>query len=337
MNKFGFSKNFSVIFVGALIMGIVIFSSIVLQAKAQTLTNSLTLCVKNSGVVFVVGEGFRAGNCTNNDQLISLALGGVPGPQGPQGPAGMPGPQGLKGETGERGLPGIDGVKGEDGTGVIILGSYPTEFDLIVAKPEGNLGDSYLVDGRLFVWDGGKWNDVGLIQGPQGEKGDQGIQGEKGSKGDQGEQGLIGPVGPQGIQGQQGVAGTNGINGNPGPLIIGGGTNSTLSSTTGYTAAFSSYFGATEENVGQVMTVDGTLSQFNVRLSGTPGSSKSYFFTVMKNGLETAVTCAIYGITTNCSDAVNSVAFVVGDTISIMSVSTGSPTGRYMHWTAKYQ
>lgn len=60
--------------------------------------------------------------------------------------------------------------KGEAGTGVNILGSYPSEGDLIASHPTGNPGDAYLVNGDLYVWDNdnGQWENVGNIQGPAG-------------------------------------------------------------------------------------------------------------------------------------------------------------------------
>ena len=33
-------------------------------------------------------------------------------------------------------------------------------------------GDTYLVDGRLVVWQDGKWADGGQVQGPKGDQGD---------------------------------------------------------------------------------------------------------------------------------------------------------------------
>lgn len=63
------------------------------------------------------------------------------------------------------------GEPGKDGTSVTILGSYGTEDELIEAHPTGNIGDSYIVQGDLYVWDGISWTNVGKIQGPQGNDG----------------------------------------------------------------------------------------------------------------------------------------------------------------------
>ena len=115
----------------------------------------------------------------------------IVGPQGPQGDIGPQGPQ---------------GPKGEDGTGVNILGSYGTEEELNAAQPAGNIGESYLVNGYLYVWSAtaNKWENVGNIQGPQGPRGEQGPQGEKGE---------TGPQGPQGEQGGKGETGATGAAG----------------------------------------------------------------------------------------------------------------------------
>ena len=74
---------------------------------------------------------------------------------------------------------GADGKDGQDGTSVTILGSYSTEAELIAAHPTGNKGDSYLVEGDLYVWDviTSTWKNVGTIQGPAGQDGINGTNG----------------------------------------------------------------------------------------------------------------------------------------------------------------
>ncbi len=104
---------------------------------------------------------------------------------------GPTGPQGEMGPTGEA------GINGKDGTSVTILGSYDTYQELITAHPQGETGNSYLVQGDLYVWskENGQWINVGTIRGPMGP---QGLQGE------------TGPMGPQGLQGPKGDAGPAG-------------------------------------------------------------------------------------------------------------------------------
>jgi hypothetical protein len=63
---------------------------------------------------------------------------------------------------------------GKDGTSVKILGSYNTLTELQSAHPTGNTGDSYIVDGDLYVWatNNSRWENVGNLQGPKGDRGE---------------------------------------------------------------------------------------------------------------------------------------------------------------------
>lgn len=83
----------------------------------------------------------------------------------------MSGATGLKWDTGETGA---------TGAGVTIKGSYNSYEELINEHPTGNEGDSYLVNGSLYVWNGTAWENVGNIKGEKGDKGETGQQGVKG-------------------------------------------------------------------------------------------------------------------------------------------------------------
>lgn len=100
--------------------------------------------------------------------------------------------------------PGPKGDKGDPGTSVKILGSFNSSSEL---PNTGNLGDSYLINGDLYVWTGASWENVGNVKGPKGEKGDPGQQGPQGPQGEKGDPGLQGPQGPQGDPGPPGNAG----------------------------------------------------------------------------------------------------------------------------------
>ena len=83
------------------------------------------------------------------------------------------------GDRGTNGTNGKDGKDGKDGTSVTILGSYDTYADLVAAHPTGSTGDSYIVDGDLYIWSvtsgsSGQWLNVGTIQGPPGANGTDG-------------------------------------------------------------------------------------------------------------------------------------------------------------------
>lgn len=69
----------------------------------------------------------------------------------------------LWAKWGEKGEPGKDGA---DGTSINIKGSVSSVEEL----PESaNIGDAYVVNGDLYVWDGLTWNNVGGIKGPTGD------------------------------------------------------------------------------------------------------------------------------------------------------------------------
>ena len=123
------------------------------------------------------------------------------------------GPQGSKGDKGDTGPAGAKGDTGATGTGITIKGSYNTYEELIAEHPTGNDGDSYLVNGSLYVWNGAAWENVGNIKG---EKGDTGSQGVKGDTGDTGPQGVKGDTGDTGATGATGSKGDKGDKGDTG-------------------------------------------------------------------------------------------------------------------------
>lgn len=142
---------------------------------------------------------------------------GVRGPEGHEGPPGIQGargaegPEGVRGPQGQPGVRGLVGPPGPAGTGVCIRGSVDDKDDL----PEhcNKVGDAYLIDGELWIWDCKKWVNGGHIQGPQGVPGPQGIEGPRGLQGDEGNPGPPGPQGPRGPQGEIGIQGPPGIQG----------------------------------------------------------------------------------------------------------------------------
>lgn len=69
--------------------------------------------------------------------------------------------------------------RGKDNSGISVFGSFDTKDELENAHPLGNPGESYLVDGNLYVWnsDNNNWKDAGAIVGPKGDKGDKGDPG----------------------------------------------------------------------------------------------------------------------------------------------------------------
>jgi hypothetical protein len=140
---------------------------------------------------------------------------GFTGSQG-EGFTGSQGELGFTGSQGELGFTGSQGEQGTPGSSVTIVGSV--DDDTLLPLPyNGNIGDGYITrdDGRLHVWDGVEWDDVGQVQGYTGSQGDTGFtgsQGELGFTGSQGEgftgsQGDIGPIGYTGSAGSGGGGG----------------------------------------------------------------------------------------------------------------------------------
>ena len=141
---------------------------------------------------------------------------GSKGDKGETGATGEKGKQGLKGDTGDTGpagpagQAGATGDTGATGIGTTIKGSYNTYQELIAAHPTGNDGDSYLVNGSLYVWLNNTWDNVGNIKG---EKGDTGATGDKGDTGNTGSQGVKGDTGNPGAKGDTGDTGPKGDTG----------------------------------------------------------------------------------------------------------------------------
>ena len=171
---------------------------------------------------------------------------GDKGDKGETGATGAKGEQGLKGDTGDTGATGdtgpagAKGDTGATGTGITIKGSYNTYEELINDHPTGNDGDSYLVNGSLYVWNGTAWENVGNIKGEKGDTGSQGVKGDTGDTGPQGVKGDTGETGAQGIQGVKGDTGSQGAKGDKGD--------------TGATGP------ATDENAGWKLPVDQILT-----------------------------------------------------------------------------
>ncbi len=109
------------------------------------------------------------------------------------------------GIIGPTGSTGPTGPIGPTGNSMTILGNMSSLEELKEKHPIGVLGQSYIVEDKLYVWSDANhdWLDVGIIKGPQGEIGPQGIPGPKG------EQGIPGATGPQGPTGAKGNDGTS--------------------------------------------------------------------------------------------------------------------------------
>ena len=135
---------------------------------------------------------------------------GETGATGEKGDTGPKGDTGNTGATGDTGPAGATGDTGATGTATTIKGSYNTYQELIAAHPTGNQGDSYIVNGSLYVWDGTDWENVGNIKGDTGATGATGPKGDTGNAGSTGAKGDTGATGPKGDTGATGATGATG-------------------------------------------------------------------------------------------------------------------------------
>ena len=129
---------------------------------------------------------------------------GETGAIGEKGDTGPKGDTGDTGATGDTGPAGATGDTGATGTATTIKGSYSTYQELIAAHPTGNQGDSYIVNGSLYVWNGTAWENVGNIKGDTGATGATGPKGDTGNTGSTGAKGDTGATGPKGDTGATG-------------------------------------------------------------------------------------------------------------------------------------
>ena len=77
---------------------------------------TISVCVRHSGAVYVIGAGFRREDCRDSDQLLTWNVQGPAGPQGPAGATGPTGPQGPVGPAGSTGPAGVQGIAGVQGS-----------------------------------------------------------------------------------------------------------------------------------------------------------------------------------------------------------------------------
>lgn len=77
-----------------------------LWAYTQATGDEITVCVNKSGVIHMVGEGFKRADCKNNETLITWNIQGPKGEKGDKGDQGEQGPIGPQGSAGQQGEPG---------------------------------------------------------------------------------------------------------------------------------------------------------------------------------------------------------------------------------------
>jgi hypothetical protein len=105
------------------------------------------------------------------------------------------------------------------------------------------------------------------------------------------------------------------------------GASTTVTQYASLTAGHVSALGwsATETDSEIIIPTGGTISDFYVKLSSTPGTSKSYQFTIMQNGSASAIDLTLSGAVGSGSDTTNSISVSAGDVITIRCIPTNTP------------
>jgi hypothetical protein len=209
-----------------------------------------------TGPVGPTGPEGRAGEIgpTGSPGVSIIGPTGAPGARGDQGPIGEQGnigdigATGPEGPAGEKGAPGqlvnlifgfdtnspanlpADGIipagwdkPGVPATQITMRAGVDSVIDLRTQLTWLFVGSAVATDNANAAANGGGWQDVGQIAGPQGPrgiqgaKGDSGEQGLQGIQGIQGVQGVVGPVGSKGDSGERGDIGPTGPTGTEGP------------------------------------------------------------------------------------------------------------------------
>jgi len=110
--------------------------------------SEITLCVRQTGAVYMIGSGFLRTDCGSRDQLLTI---NVQGPQGPEGPQGPQGPQGDVGPEGPQGPQGPAGIAGTPAVGEYAgpAGSLTPSGYSVATCPAGTtlVGGGFIVNG----------------------------------------------------------------------------------------------------------------------------------------------------------------------------------------------
>lgn len=85
------------------------------------------------------------------------------------------------------------------------------------------------------------------------------------------------------------------------------------------------------------ITSPGVIKNLYVQLNAVaPGAGKSYTYTIMKNGVATALQVVISGTNTSGSNTTDSVTVAAGDNISMRIVPSGTPAVPWSNWGVEF-
>jgi hypothetical protein len=113
---------------------------------------------------------------------------------------------------------------------------------------------------------------------------------------------------------------------NNGPANTGTGQFNRLNSI------FTSSWTGTEPPCQIVIPVTMDLSRFYVQLDTAPGLGMSYTFTIIKNGVATALEIVIADLAVSAVDTTHAISFAPGDTVSVRAVPLNTPATPSNHF-----
>lgn len=90
---------------------------------------------------------------------------------------------------------------------------------------------------------------------------------------------------------------------------------------------------STEDYRRQIIPMDGIFSKLRIKLDGSPGTGKSYTFTLRVNGVDTVLAVTISDDETTGSELIQNVQVNAGDSVTFKCEPSGSPTARTAYWS----
>lgn len=92
----------------------------------------------------------------------------------------------------------------------------------------------------------------------------------------------------------------------------------------------------TETDMQIIVPTSGTLSHLYNIVSSTPGSGKSWQYSLMVNGVATSLQTTIANTTTTANNTAVNVSVAAGDTISMRCIPSGTPTNSSMSFSVLF-
>ncbi len=86
----------------------------------------------------------------------------------------------------------------------------------------------------------------------------------------------------------------------------------------------------------QTMSMAGTLSTLRVKLDASPGTGKSYVFTVVKNDSSTSMACTISDLNTTCTYTASTLSVATNDTLQLLCTPSGTPNSATATWSVAF-